>query len=233
VKIIVLSHNEDFIDLVSFILKQKNIDILSTTDRETIIEIAQSGDFLSIVLDLSNPTPEDFYYWSELLQLTSIPILVIHSNASDVKQVLLRQKALINLTDPITTFWEKLSAERNKKGQNSFKNLILLSPDIIFDIAGHCIKKRNESILLSTTEFKLLYLLANNIGETFTVNELIDYIEITGISTLYVYIQKLREKIEKNPKNPHILVNHRGRGYKLIISATNQVNESYTEPIKC
>lgn len=51
--------------------------------------------------------------------------------------------------------------------------------------------------MLSTTEFKLLYLLANNIGETFTVNELIDYIEITGISTLYVYIQKLREKIEK------------------------------------
>ncbi|WP_041637691.1 winged helix-turn-helix domain-containing protein [Anoxybacillus flavithermus] len=65
----------------------------------------------------------------------------------------------------------------------------------------------------SYNQASLIKLLFKNSGCRFTADELIDYIDLTGHSSLYFPIKNLREKIEEDPSHPVALTHRRGYGY--------------------
>lgn len=77
----------------------------------------------------------------------------------------------------------------------------------------------NEIIELRPREFELLYYLCENAGNIVSRDKL--FSKVWGYSfagnskTLDVHIQRIRERIEVNPKSPKRLVTIRGVGYKL------------------
>ena len=77
----------------------------------------------------------------------------------------------------------------------------------------------NEVIELRPREFELLYYLCENAGNIVSRDKLFSKVwgyNFAGNSkTLDVHIQRIRERIEVNPKSPKRLVTIRGVGYKL------------------
>ena len=77
----------------------------------------------------------------------------------------------------------------------------------------------NEIIELRPREFELLYYLCENAGSIVSRDKL--FSKVWGYSfagnskTLDVHIQRIRERIEVNPKSPKRLITIRGVGYKL------------------
>ncbi|KOC47903.1 response regulator transcription factor [Clostridium botulinum] len=79
--------------------------------------------------------------------------------------------------------------------------------------------KHEEEISLTSIEYKLLLTLMNNSGNILTRNTLLEKLwdldgEFIDNNTLSVYIRRLREKIEDNPKSPSYILTQRGVGYK-------------------
>ncbi|WP_397359872.1 helix-turn-helix domain-containing protein [Paenibacillus sp. Y412MC10] len=68
-------------------------------------------------------------------------------------------------------------------------------------------------ISLTLTENKLLLFFINNYNRRIFVEEIIDYMQDKYIcysdQNLYVYISRLRKKIEEDSKNPKVLINMR------------------------
>ena len=216
--LIVLFSNDNYqVSLLKCILELHDIDIIHLTDREQIKKYVLDQEYMAIVLDLPNPTQEDLLFWSELIKFASIPILLLSSDKTDVNRVLSRQQATLHLAGPISKLFQHLYLERDNRFPAALNHdVVVLSPGVIFDVAEHCIRKNNEALLLSSMEFKLLYFLVQNMGSTLSTDELIDHLDLSGYSNLYVHVQKLRQKIENDWHNPHILVNQRGHGYKII-----------------
>jgi DNA-binding response OmpR family regulator len=106
-------------------------------------------------------------------------------------------------------------------------NNIVLHENIEFDIQNHCIYKNREKIMLSAIEFKLLYILATNKGEIFSSEELVRLLEFTNNIGLYIYIRRLREKLESNPSKPEILLNIRKKGYMVKDNISQKLNNSF------
>lgn len=81
-------------------------------------------------------------------------------------------------------------------------------------------KVKGELIDLRPREFELLYYLCDNAGNLVSREELFDqvwgYSFVGNSKTLDVHIQRIRERIEENPKKPKRLKTIRGMGYKLI-----------------
>ncbi|HDR7388546.1 MULTISPECIES: winged helix-turn-helix domain-containing protein [Bacillus cereus group] len=147
--------------------------------------------------------PNSSYYLNQLVAEDVQPIIVVNSkNKISIKNLLesFNLKGLSNNIDSLD------------KEEYSYQAKFYLKPNLIFDIANHCLCRNNENIVLSAFEFKLLYLLVTCV-EPIPVNQLIDDLNTTSPGVLYVYIKKIREKIEENPHDPRILVNIRGRGY--------------------
>ncbi|MEG1394610.1 MAG: winged helix-turn-helix domain-containing protein, partial [Clostridia bacterium] len=81
------------------------------------------------------------------------------------------------------------------------------------------LKKDNQSIPLTMTEYKILLLLLSNPGKIYTKSQIYEVVRgdftIGDENTIMVYISKLREKLEDNSKDPKYLITVRGLGYKI------------------
>lgn len=90
--------------------------------------------------------------------------------------------------------------------------------DIRIDSGAGTLTVRGELVSTTATEFRLLDYLARHAGRVFSRDQLLDAVwRDTAFVTrrsVDVYIRRLREKIERDPENPHYLRTLRGMGYR-------------------
>ena len=80
--------------------------------------------------------------------------------------------------------------------------------------------KDQQELNLTNTEYRILRLLLSCPRQTFSAQNIYESVwnepYFPGANnTIMVFIRKLREKIEENPKNPKILVTVWGKGYRI------------------
>lgn len=95
----------------------------------------------------------------------------------------------------------------------------LKSQDVVVDTFSVNIKKNSKEILLTSQEYKLLLSFMKKPNQFLSRENLLEILFneehcYVDDNTLSVYIKRLRDKIEDNPKNPEYIVNKRGIGYK-------------------
>ncbi|KGN40882.1 MtrAB system response regulator MtrA [Knoellia aerolata] len=90
--------------------------------------------------------------------------------------------------------------------------------DLAVDVAGHSVKRGEESLNLTPLEFDLLVALARKPWQVFTREVLLEqvwgYRHAGDTRLVNVHVQRLRSKIEKDPERPEIVVTVRGVGYR-------------------
>ncbi|MFO7922402.1 MAG: winged helix-turn-helix domain-containing protein [Bacteroidales bacterium] len=86
------------------------------------------------------------------------------------------------------------------------------------DMVSHIVRKNNEILKLTSTEFSLLCLLAKNHGRVLThqyiLKEVWGYNYSEQTQYLRVFVAQLRKKIEDNPSRPTFLITESGIGYR-------------------
>ncbi|HAG42921.1 MAG TPA: DNA-binding response regulator, partial [Clostridium sp.] len=99
--------------------------------------------------------------------------------------------------------------------------------DITVNIVTTQAFKKDELLSLTALEYKLLMLFVHNPLKAMKRDEIL--ISITkdeevffDDNTLSVYIKRLREKIEDDPKNPKYIVTQRGIGYRWNVEVRSE-----------
>jgi two-component system KDP operon response regulator KdpE len=109
---------------------------------------------------------------------------------------------------------ETISEEGNK--EYSFANLKV-------DFAARSVKKNNELVKLTSTEYNLFSLLVRNEGKVLTHQYLLRAIwgpgYINQSQYLRVFIAQIRKKIEDDPNHPNYLLTESGVGYRFVSNA--------------
>lgn len=96
---------------------------------------------------------------------------------------------------------------------------ILKCGDIVIDLVGSRVLLNNQTLELTSAEYRLLCLLVRNANRVITrdviLNELWDNTsDFVDSNTLSVYVRRLREKVEIDPSCPQHLITVRGFGYQ-------------------
>ena len=91
--------------------------------------------------------------------------------------------------------------------------------DLVVDRRRHEVSRAGARIDLTPLEFQILDLLASEPGRAWSRNDLLDRVwstEYEGYQrNIDPHINRLRKKLEADPKNPHYVLTVRGVGYKL------------------
>src|SRR5436190_18918655 len=91
--------------------------------------------------------------------------------------------------------------------------------DLVVDRRRHEVSRGGEKVDLTPLEFQILDLLASEPGRAWSRNDLLDRVwstEYEGYQrNIDPHINRLRKKLENDPKNPHYVLTVRGVGYKL------------------
>ena len=93
--------------------------------------------------------------------------------------------------------------------------------DVVLEPKTWKVWKKGKELRLPNREFELLRFLAENPNIVFSKEELFEkiwgYDYISDAATVSVHIGRLREKIERDPQMPHILMTVRGLGYRMEV----------------
>ncbi|MDE3211959.1 MAG: response regulator transcription factor [Bacteroidota bacterium] len=175
-----------------------------------------------IILDLGLPDKSGHEILKELRSWynKSIIILSVKSSESDIVTAL-DSGATDYLVKPFRT-GELLARIRSclRSRNTQENNHLIICNDLQIDIPSRTVKKNNQLIKLTATEFNLFALLVKNEGKVLTHHFILK--EIWGIGYqnemqyLRVFIGALRKKIEDDHNNPSHIRTESGVGYRFV-----------------
>lgn len=98
---------------------------------------------------------------------------------------------------------------------------VLKLGDLVIDVYSMTVQIQGRNVLTTVREFRLLEYLANHRGRVLTRDQLLDAVwkETPFVTprSIDVYVRRLREKIEADPRHPQYLKTLRGIGYRFEV----------------
>ncbi len=189
------------------------------TGKEALLTAAGHCPNL-IILDLGLPDMDGMDVLKSMREWYIGPIIIlsVRNSESDIIKAL-DTGANDYLTKPFRT-GELLARIRSAIRQKQTKDgsPVFEYANISIDIANRVVKKNEETVKLTSTEFAMLALFVRNIGCVLTHQYILK--EIWGKSYseqsqyLRVFVAQLRKKIEDNPAKPALLTTESGIGYR-------------------
>lgn len=224
--ILIIDDESQIRRLLTITLQSNNYEVReSPAGKDGILAVSKNTPDL-VLLDLGLPDLSGHEVLKHLREWYSNPILIIsvQSNEEDIV------KALDNgaddyLVKPFRT-GELLARIRTAIRKNrSETNVSIATFDALtIDYANRIVKRNNEIIKLTATEYALLSLLSRNDGKVLTHQFLLK--EVWGTHQqnesqyLRVFIAQLRKKIETDPNRPRYIITESGIGYRFTGNAS-------------
>ena len=179
-----------------------------------------------IILDLGLPDMDGIDIIKKVRTWSDIPIIIVSARSDDKDKIdALDAGADDYLTKPFSTS-ELLARLRvtlrrlNYDSQDRTLKTIFINGQLKIDYVAGCAYLNNNEVHLTPIEYKLLCLLAKNVGKVLTHNFILK--EIWGnflpddTQSLRVFMATLRKKLEENPSKPQYIQTHIGIGYRML-----------------
>ncbi|MDY3013856.1 MAG: response regulator transcription factor [Evtepia sp.] len=173
-----------------------------------------------ILLDVNLPDGSGYDLCKEIRQKSPVPIIFLTALDEEVNVVMgLELGANDYLTKPfgVRELIARIKVQL-RTSQNKSKSL-LSSRDIVVDLSQMTASKARQALSLTPLEYKLLVMMMQNPMKVMKREKILEAISGSEGSffdenTLSVYIKRLREKIEDDPKVPALIITKRGAGYQ-------------------
>ncbi len=223
-EILIIDDEVQIRKLLEITLQSNSYTVNQAVNAKTGLVIAENHPPDMILLDLGLPDEDGQTVLKKLREWYTNPILIlsVKNNEDDIINAL-DNGANDYLVKPFRT-GELLarirSALRNAASEEGDQKI--LCGQIEIDLEARTIKKNEESIKLTATEYRLLSLLAKNEGKVLTHQYLLREVwgpgYINQSQYLRVFVAQLRKKIETDANRPEYIVTESGIGYRFINS---------------
>jgi two-component system, OmpR family, KDP operon response regulator KdpE len=193
----------------------------AVTGKEGVLQAAQCRPEV-ILLDLGLPDLDGLEVLKRIREWNRVPVIILSvRDREQDKIVALDHGADDYVTKPFNTgelLARLRAALRHIQPQGA--DAVFRSGDLEMDLAARVVRKDGKEIRLTPTEYSLLRLFVTHAGKVLTHRQLLTEVwgPNAGNETHYlrVHIAHLREKIEKNPARPEMVITESGIGYRFL-----------------
>lgn len=208
--------------LVQITLESDGYKVLKAETGEEGIRRAAMDRPDLIVLDLGLPDMDGTEVLKRLREWATIPVIILSVRNSEREIIAcLDAGADDYLVKPYRS-GELLARVRTgiRHRPSTQTESIFRTGDLEVDLVSRTVKKSEESLKLTVTEYNLLSLFVRNAGRVLTHHYILEqvwgptFVEETEYTR--VYVGQLRKKIEDDPGNPALLLTESGIGYRLV-----------------
>lgn len=226
-KILVVDDDFSIVNVIQTELEEEGYHVLTAHDGETACHMANREEPHLIIMDVMIPRRNGLLATMEIRKNHNVPILMLSAKAEGSDRVLgleagaddylvkpFYKQELLARVHALLRRYDSLGSIRERE-QDKFLHV----GDLTLDPEGKQFFVRGETVRLTATEYKLLFLLISNPGRVFSAEELYERVwkqdAFRVENTVMVHISRIREKIELNPKKPEYLKVVWGIGYVL------------------
>ncbi|MCP4429121.1 MAG: response regulator transcription factor [Chloroflexi bacterium] len=175
-----------------------------------------------VIIDLMMPELDGWETSQRMLEMADVPIIMLTSLHDDENMIRgLEQGAIDYVTKPFSPrvlAARAKAALRRKTASKPVENRAYQDGYLAIDLHEKRVSIQDKPVKLTKTEIKLLTYLFQNAGRVLTFEQILEHVwgweYQDSVEYVHVYVSRLRQKLEKNPKNPHYLLTEYGIGYR-------------------
>ena len=226
--ILVVEDDAPVRNLITTTLKAHEYRFLTAPDGESAIMQASTNNPNVILLDLGLPDMDGIEVIKKVRTWSNMPIIVISARSEDSDKI----EALDNgaddyLTKPFSV--EELLARLRvvarrlatlQSDMNNANSSLFTKGKLKIDFAAGCAYLEEKEMHLTPIEYKLLCLMARNVGKvlthTYITNQVWGSSWDNDVASLRVFMATLRKKLESAPDSPQYIQTHIGVGYRMM-----------------
>jgi len=222
-RILLVDDEQSLQKLLGYPLRKEGYEVIAASNGMEALERFRDGEIDLVVLDVMLPRIDGFEVCRQLRARSAVPIIMLTAKTDEFDKVLgLELGADDYITKPFSMreFRSRVKAmlrrvELMRNGERTEEPLV--EGELRIDFAKRQVEVRDEPVRLTYVEFEILAVLARSPGRVFSRAMLLERLwgdaAYRDPRTIDVHIRHLREKIERDPKEPEYLFTVRGVGY--------------------
>lgn len=224
--VLVVDDEKEIRDAIDIYLRGEGMKVYKAKDGIEALEILDTEKIHLIVLDIMMPRLDGIKTCLKVRESKNLPIIMLSAKGEDSDKIL---GLNVGADDYVAKPFNHLELVARVKSQlrryqkpldmDEKSEDIIEVKDLVVNSKEKTITLRGEDIKVTATEFKILYLLASNLGKVFSIKEIYEKVWEESFyrseNTVTVHIRRIREKIEINTKEPEYIKVVWGVGYKI------------------
>ena len=222
--ILLVDDEESIQTLLTYPLERDGYSVVQARDGEEALRKFDEEPIDLVVLDVMLPRLDGLEVCKRLRSQSNVPIIMLTARGEELDKVLgLELGADDYITKPfsIREFRSRVRALLRRAATPraaAERDAIIDRGELKIDLPRRTVVIRGETIQLTFIEFEMLVVLAASPGVVFSRRELLERLrggsDYREPRTIDVHVRHLREKIERDPSNPELILTIRGAGYR-------------------
>lgn len=207
---------------VKTVFEREGMEVVTAAGGQEALDELGRQMFDLIILDVMM-SPMDGFYVVNIIRRKNIltPVLFLSGNQEEESKILAISLGGDDyLTKPFSLAMLTTKAHaliRRSQVYNQAPSQELTFKNLRFDLQTYEVYKGGEKVALTSKETSLLRFFMENPNQVFTKDQLYERVwnqDVVDDNTIMVYIKRIRDKIEDDPKNPEYIKTVWGLGYR-------------------
>ena len=222
---ILLVDDEDSIQkLLAYPLEHEGYRVVQAWDGEEALVLFAAEPIDLVVLDVMLPKLDGLEVCKRIRATSSVPIIMLTARDDEFDKVLgLELGADDYITKPfsIREFRSRVRALLRRAGpqrREGEPGELIVADGLSIDLSRRAVDVAGRSVQLTYVEFELLRTMAAHPGRVYSRQMLLESLwgssDYRDPRTIDVHVRHLREKLERDPKEPELIFTVRGVGYR-------------------
>lgn len=227
-KILVVEDDQEICEMLGDFLKSENFEVAAANDGREACRKFDSQSFDLVLLDLMIPGIGGMDVLQHIRSQSVVPVIILSAKDSETDKTLgLGLGADDYITKPFSLAEVLARVRANLRrimqydaGQGLRQEPeVLRAGGLVMDLTDYTLTKNGSKIELTAKEFAILQLLMKNPRKVYTKEQIYSMVwkdaYLGDENAVNVHISRLRNKLERDPRNPEYVVTVWGIGYKL------------------
>ena len=222
--ILLVDDEESIQTLLTYPLERDGYTVVQARDGEDALRRFGEESIDLVVLDVMLPRLDGLEVCKRLRSQSNVPIIMLTARGEELDKVLgLELGADDYITKPfsIREFRSRVRALLRRAASPNLageREELIERGELRIDVPRRTVEVRGETVQLTFIEFEMLVVLVQSPGVVFSRRELLERLrggaDYREPRTIDVHVRHLREKIERDPSNPELILTMRGAGYR-------------------
>lgn len=220
-KILVIEDEPTLLKILQSYLEKEGYTVITAIRGDTGFDLSLTENPDLILLDLNLPGMDGIDVARGILQQKSIPIIMITARVEESDKLLgLELGADDYISKPFSPreVVARVKTVLRRTEKSASPQSIVEFKEISIHLDTRLVKRGDDILELTPSEFNLCLLMAQNPGRVYSRMQLLEVIQGEAYEgyerTIDAHIKNLRAKIETDPKNPQFIKTVFGVGYR-------------------
>ncbi len=222
-EILVIEDDKAIQNLLKIALKQENHDVIAVSSAHKGIDYAIKGTVDLVILDLGLPDMDGINVVKTIREFNEkMPIIIVSARGDEQEKIKCLDAGVNDYVEKPFSCAELMAriraTLRYAAAGDIIQNAVFVNGDLKIDFSAHSVFVKDKEVHLTNLEYKLLCVLAHNVGKTLTQNYIITKVWGAGgndANGLRVFMASIRRKIEKDPYTQELIRTEVGVGYRM------------------